>query len=154
MIIDVARLGEDEERFQGEDPGSILDLGADENLRVEGPVRYDLSASLVSGNLVVRGTVKADIAFMCVRCAEFFSVTVCEPSFSRVVEVADRREAVDLTEDIRESIILTFPINPQCAPDCRGICVQCGKNLNKAACECVPPSADDRWNTLNEIRLS
>ena len=122
--------------------------------RYEERVGYDLRINVAGGELITRGSVSADIAFVCVRCAEFFSTTVKEPAFLRVVELPDKTECVDLTDDIRESIILAFPLNPLCSADCKGLCRQCGTNLNKRTCDCVPPVLDDRWNALNELRLT
>ncbi len=60
------------------------------------------------------------------------------------------RDSVDLTEDIREAIILAFPGYPVCRPDCKGLCSRCGKNLNRGACGCAPPE-DNRWVALENL---
>ena len=134
MIVSLSNLGVDEKRYDGEEPGSILELDNEELMRVEGPVRYDLRINLVNSELIVRGDLKVDMSFLCVRCAEFFPVTVHEPSFLNVREAVDRTECVDLTGDIRESIILAFATNPVCDPGCKGLCAQCGTNLNRKKC--------------------
>ena len=154
MIISLARLGVDERHYEGTLPGAILELEGEEFVRVQGDVRYDLRVNLVGGELVVRGKVEADMSFVCVRCAELFPLTVSDSSFVRVKEVHEKTECVDLTEDIRESIILAFAMNPVCDPGCKGLCTQCGANLNKKKCKCAPPAGDDRWGALNELRVS
>ena len=154
MIVDVAKLGVGEKEFEGEDPGSILEIGLDAVVRVEGPVRYRLSASLAGRSLIVSGTVEVDVSIVCVKCAELFSVTVSDPSFMRVFEVENRTASVDLTPDLRESIILAFPINPRCAPGCKGVCPRCGMNLNKVVCRCAPPVVDGRWGVLDLMNLA
>ena len=83
---------------------------------------------------------------------------ISEPSHGEsVVEGEVRRQpapqnpaGVDLTDDIREAIILTFPAYPVCQPDCKGLCPTCGENRNKAACRCAPPQ-DNRWSALNDL---
>src|SRR3989454_3951410 len=35
--------------------------------------------------------------------------------------------------------ILAVPFSPQCRADCRGLCPQCGQDLNVGACACAPP---------------
>jgi uncharacterized protein len=37
---------------------------------------------------------------------------------------------LDLEEVVRQSILLTLPIQPLCRPDCKGMCLTCGENLN------------------------
>ncbi len=154
MIIDVADIGLDVREFVGAAPAEILGLAEATDLRVESQIRYKLSAYIAGDELVVRGRVEADVAFLCVRCANFFSIPVCDPSFMRVFAITDKTEPVDLTEQLSESIILAFPTNPLCDPGCKGLCAQCGQDLNKASCECGPPPVDERWSGLGDLKLS
>jgi len=153
IVIDVKELGAGKGVFRGEETGAVLDLADEEDLCVIGPVQYDLTAEMANGNLVVRGTVEADISFACVRCAEFFSKKVSDSSFLRVFEdIEDDIEAADLTADVRESIILAFPTSPVCDQNCKGLCSRCGTNLNKAACTCQSALTDERWNVLDSLK--
>ncbi|MDO8489774.1 MAG: DUF177 domain-containing protein [Candidatus Omnitrophota bacterium] len=43
---------------------------------------------------------------------------------------------IDLDPDIREEVILDYPIKPLCKIDCKGLCVKCGKNKNEGGCNC------------------
>lgn len=43
---------------------------------------------------------------------------------------------LDLRELVQEQVILTLPLAPLCRDDCRGLCPQCGSNLNTDACGC------------------
>jgi uncharacterized protein len=43
---------------------------------------------------------------------------------------------IELDPDIREEIILDYPIKPLCKADCRGLCPKCGENLNEGGCNC------------------
>ena len=43
---------------------------------------------------------------------------------------------IDLDSDIREEIILDYPIRLLCGENCQGLCVKCGKNLNEGGCNC------------------
>jgi DUF177 domain-containing protein len=57
-----------------------------------------------------------------------------------------------LLEDLlREQILLAVPMKSVCREDCKGLCPQCGRNLNFESCSCVP-HADARWGSLKEIR--
>lgn len=47
-------------------------------------------------------------------------------------------------EDVlREQVLLEVPIRPLCRPDCRGLCVHCGADLNTDGCDCAPDEARD-----------
>lgn len=43
--------------------------------------------------------------------------------------------AINLDKDVRDILILSIPGKILCRPDCRGLCVQCGANLNEEPCE-------------------
>ncbi len=53
------------------------------------------------------------------------------------IQVNDMR--LDLDELITEDINLSLPVKFLCSDDCKGICPQCGTNLNKSACNCKKP---------------
>ncbi len=153
MIIEIAKLSPDENHFQGSESGKILELGQEEDVQSVDSVDYDLRVSLVSDRLLVHGTVSGTVEVRCVRCAEFYRMALRDSSFRRDHEVDESTESVDLTGDIRESIILAFPVRPICGPDCRGLCAQCGTNLNKGTCDCRPPADSSAWNALNDLKL-
>lgn len=61
-------------------------------------------------------------------------------------------DAVDLTDDIREAMILAFPRYPVCRSECKGLCGRCGKNLNTGPCACTSPD-DNRWTALDGLSV-
>jgi len=48
----------------------------------------------------------------------------------------ERSRTIDLNPDIRDEIILDYPMRPLCSPVCKGLCVKCGQNLNEGKCNC------------------
>ena len=61
-------------------------------------------------------------------------------------------EGLLLEDAVREQVLLALPLKMVCREDCKGLCPQCGQNLNEGACACVPPVQDLRWSALKEIR--
>jgi uncharacterized protein len=59
--------------------------------------------------------------------------------------------ALDLSDAIREAVLLEIPIKNLCAEDCRGLCLQCGANLNLESCNCRKTPQDQRWSALREL---
>lgn len=59
-----------------------------------------------------------------------------ETDISDIFLVNMKDLSIDLTEMIRQEIILHFPLIPLCSKSCRGLCPTCGKNLNKTTCKC------------------
>ena len=57
---------------------------------------------------------------------------------------------VDLTEAIRQNVLLALPMVTLCNPDCAGLCSQCGHDLNLGPCQCEPET-DARLSVLKTL---
>jgi uncharacterized protein len=64
----------------------------------------------------------------------------------------DERQVLDLNEAIRQYRLASRSMQPLCRPDCRGLCPDCGSNLNLGLCSCPIKLADPRWQALTELR--
>ena len=153
MIIDVYRIPPEGGTYSGEEPTSILDVDEGGEVRFRGARRYELKALLASQELIVQGNLSLEAMFRCSRCGEMFAQRVNEPAFECVREVANVNESVDLTPDIRESMLLALPSYPVCSPGCKGLCSQCGTNLNKSQCTCRSHVATG-WEALDGLKIT
>jgi uncharacterized protein len=59
-------------------------------------------------------------------------------------------DEIDLNDIVREHVLLGLPMSPVCREDCRGLCPQCGAELNLGPCGCTAPR-DPRWNALGDL---
>jgi uncharacterized protein len=57
---------------------------------------------------------------------------------------------LDLTEPVRQSVLLELPMKPLCRTDCAGLCPRCGQDLNQRACDCELEPTDPRLGQLAE----
>ncbi len=58
---------------------------------------------------------------------------------------------VDLTELVRQLLVLNLPSRSLCSPDCKGLCPQCGADLNVTTCKCQQQVTDPRLAPLAEL---
>jgi uncharacterized protein len=58
---------------------------------------------------------------------------------------------LELGEMVREELILAVPPYVLCREDCRGLCPQCGNDLNEGPCSCSP-EPDPRWAKLEALK--
>ena len=138
LAVDVTRLDPDGEVLEGE----LFCVDVDEEfVHPFGGVRYRLDVRLFGTELLVRGRLEQDFDLVCSRCGEDFDTTVKVEDFTESYEVGEKIQEVDLTEDIRESIILALPSYPVCREDCPGIVQKDEKPV------------DDRWNVLNMLKV-
>ena len=98
------------------------------------PERVALSAMVTKAadEVIVDATIRGELTLTCARCLEPF------PAPLQAHTVLDYHvqptDIVDITEDIRQEILLAYPMIPVCDPECRGLCKICGQNLNAASC--------------------
>jgi uncharacterized protein len=151
LTVDVARLDQGGERYVGELAEGVLDLSDSEILAPSGGIAYDLFIQMLGSELLVRGTLRQRLTCVCVRCAADFETEAAETGFVTSVEISDGIDFIDLTEEVREAIILALPGYPVCREDCKGLCMTCGANLNKATCSCREAGRGDRWAALDTL---
>jgi uncharacterized protein len=120
-----------------------------------GPVNVALAITRSGLRLLVTGSVSYRAKLECAMCACEYECDFDEPvtaeflSCDEVPEEAGRNSEcadggglhgnwLDLLPMVRDAIHLAVPIAPRCRPDCRGLCPECGADLNKGSCECAP----------------
>lgn len=149
-----------EARVPGEDG-----LWRDSGLAWDGDVDVRLTASFAgTGEVVVRGTVAGRLRQECRRCLK--AVPTDFEGDLTIVFVADgdggeewdvygfdaSKAELDLSQAVREEMILA--VNPYvvCDPGCRGLCARCGADLNLTTCDCAEDEADPRWEALRALK--
>lgn len=107
------------------------------DVRLPEPFKVDADVALADRELVVNADIRARLFMTCGRCLdEFHKVVELDAIFNYAVAPTD---TVDITDDVRQEIILAYPMIPVCRPDCKGLCRQCGHNLNRGLCEHQQP---------------
>lgn len=134
--------------LEGEEPNEILDLH-EEGMTPLGPVDYSLDVGTNGSGLWATGQLGIDFEFECVSCVRKFRQRVEVPDFATQIEL-DGRELVDLTDAVREDILLALPPYPRC--DSVGSEVCPGSRLTKEEPE-REASAPAAWNVLDELKL-
>ncbi len=150
LPIYIEEIPQDGGHLEGELSPGALALEGDAFARSKGPLAYALDISLVSGEFLVSGSLSAEVEMCCSRCSVYFPLVINESAYNYDQELDETTESVDLTEDMREAIILAFPSYPVCSSVCKGLCPQCGANKNEGECQCKPPD-DHRWAALDGL---
>ena len=103
-----------------------------EDIHLREPFDVDAQISRAGEELIVRFGVRCSLQLTCARCLVEFGTTVTPDGIlSYTVSPTD---VVDITEDVRQEIMLAYPMVPACKADCKGLCSSCGQNLNTATC--------------------
>ena len=152
MKIQIDRIPQAGQRICTEEPVAQYDI-AYLDFVFKDPIGVDVGAQVVSGNLVVSGKIWTTVQMTCSRCLNPFSRDWADPSYNFDCAITGPNEIIDLTDHIREDIILGLPVKPLCREECRGLCNVCGVDNNKTACECSKKKTDIRWSDLNKLKL-
>ena len=149
--IEIGKISPDGSRYEGEEPGEILELENDKFAHAGEPVRYDFEARKVGHEVIVTGRVVAPVKLLCGRCGEFFSTSLEVSSFLHAYEFSEGQEDLDLTADIREDVLLELPAYPKCSWQGEGVCPFSGVNVSNLKPPDAP-RADDRWAALDGLK--
>ncbi len=61
-------------------------------------------------------------------------------------------DKLDFSKELYDYSLLALPMKKLCSEECKGLCLHCGKNLNKENCECSLSEPDERWKPLIELK--
>lgn len=141
--------------------------------RLTSPLRVALHYMRSGEDLLFDGTLNGDLAGQCARCLDDFPLSLSRP-FSWVLLPAGPQgalgretelnqedlaasfysgDSVDVSLLVREQFFLSLPSSPLCQETCKGLCEQCGVNLNSEKCSCSPRWTDPRLAALATLRL-
>ena len=112
------------------------------------PVAFSGTYMLADETVIVRGVARAEITSPCARCLKPTVTTVeadVEEAFFRDVdgtlEVEEDQfkysgHVLELDDAVRSALLLEMPFRVLCKEDCKGLCSQCGQDLNINECSC------------------
>ena len=113
------------------DPAT-LDIGR-ADIQPQDPLTVSAFSTRAERELVVRAKIRCQARLECGRCLQMFEQPLQTSTIlSYEVQPTD---VIDITEDVRQELILVYPMSPVCHEGCRGLCLVCGQNLNVARCE-------------------
>ncbi|MBM4255750.1 MAG: DUF177 domain-containing protein [Deltaproteobacteria bacterium] len=148
----------------------LVTRGGDGDYRFAAPMQVALCHFRSGDDLWFSGTLRSELVGQCGRCLEEYPLPL-HREFSLMLSpnrdlereqelTADElsasfynEEEVDLSALVHEETLLALPSRPLCRDDCRGLCSQCGINLNVESCECRPVWKDPRLAVLSNLRL-
>ncbi|OGU23387.1 MAG: hypothetical protein A3K13_00250 [Gemmatimonadetes bacterium RIFCSPLOWO2_12_FULL_68_9] len=144
-------LAPDDPRLDG------LDVELAKPVKVTGQL-----AGVGPGRYYWRGEVTTTARGQCRRCLTPVDVAVTVPVGVMFTDdpsaddpsawvIEPNATVLDLSQPVREELILSAPTYVLCRDDCRGLCPGCGEDLNVGSCRCRP-STDPRWGSLETLR--
>lgn len=123
----------------------FVDLKYLSKLQMDGTVERTFQTLIFRGHLVTK------VEHLCGRCLKVIQDKV-DRTFEFFYEIAGR-EDIETIDDIREAVLLEHPISYLCQEECKGLCPNCGINLNEKQCDCHSKMRNNLLADIGKIRI-
>ena len=162
MKIQVGGLSEGVHQFHFDVQAPEIGLG-EEFSQVHAEVVLDKTPN----QLALRVAVHTAAHFSCDRCTAPFASPLdamyrmhylwndedaSQYDVAEVQTIPQGSSFIDITEDVRQTVLVAVPLKLLCREDCLGLCPHCGKDLNEGPCECRVEETDSRWDKLRALK--
>jgi uncharacterized protein len=136
-------------------------------------VQGELTLTRTNDGILTQGTLATATELTCSRCLKAFTCNIplhIGEEFFPTIDIItgiklpppeeegsftiDEHHVLDLTEAIRQYIVIALPMKPLCKDECAGLCSICGKDLNLEECGCHKEEIDPRWAELLKLENS
>lgn len=132
-----------------------------EELPVVGNIEVEGTISNGGDVILLHAKLAATVRRQCARCLKEFegpTETVIDERYypataENLPEDAQiyQFDIVDISEALREGLLLAEPVKVLCKADCKGLCPKCGADLNVEECRCDKRSIDPRLAALEAL---
>lgn len=174
LVVSIAKIPDAGLAFQTEVTATHLLLPPAPEAEFPTPVQVRGQLTKVAEQVYFQGTVWGTLAVPCSRCLEIMHckftaemrVVYLPPSAQVQIEGEEGVDAedeldlythdgvtLDLRPPVHDQVLLAFPIQPLCRPDCAGLCQVCGGNRNESQCMCQAAEGDVRFALLQQLRF-
>ena len=163
MKIKLAGLSDGEHNYDFENNAFEIGLGSDFNTSIFTNVTLQKNVRQYFLNIECHTTKISS----CDRCLENFDLHIdCSfkmvysyddsfsiPDFDEVKFLKLHETEIDISDDVRQMILLNIPMKLLCSENCKGLCPRCGHNLNESDCNCDKESFNSIFNELKKLKF-
>jgi len=136
-----------------------------ENKQIEqvSPVHVTGLASKLAKEYTVKGTVTVDLKIQCSRCLTHYHHSIKNDFAEIFIQSSEElavlgdnvtlldSDQIDLSPVVEEAVILAIPLAPVCSSECKGLCYECGIDLNRHTCECEKNKINPKFADLAKL---
>lgn len=174
LVVNIAKIPDEGLKFEAEVTAAHLQLPAATEVELPTPVQVRGRLTKVAEQVYFQGIIRGTLAVPCSRCLDVIHsdfaaqtrVVYLPPSTKVQIEGEEGVDAedeldlymhdgvtLDLRPPVHDYVLLAFPVQPLCRPDCAGLCQVCGGNRNEAACACQTDEREPRFALLHQLRF-
>lgn len=102
---------------------------------LQGECSVDLEFSVGGSRILMEGRLTGSWLVPCNRCLKPHPI----PLAGELEETyPTTQDSIDVSDQVRQALVLSLPVRSLCREDCKGLCPGCGANLNDEPCRCKP----------------
>ena len=135
------------------------------------PLRLQLNVAREYDHIRAEGEVETRVRLACSRCLTEYETEIVSPftifyipsaggTQDEEVELAEQDlisvpfngDEIDFTDEIAEQVLMEIPLKPLCKEECRGLCPNCGTDLNLADCSCSRTTVNLKLSALQNFK--
>lgn len=145
-LRELQRVGE----WRGEEiwPPEAVPLEGPDQAHLVAPLRVRVEGVVADKEALLTVKAESQVSMICGRCVERARFPL---SATFTLTVPFEQEWAEVDEDVRQYVWLALPDRPLCRPQCRGLCAQCGRNLNRGPCGCRRESGTSPFEVLKHL---
>lgn len=162
MYIKISNLSDGVHKFSFDE--SVKEINLEEPF--SGNLRAEIELSKTNSQIILDAGFSVNAHFECDRCANDYNSEL-NGNFQTVYFLGSKPEGeekdnlvylpttadrIEIGKDLRDFAVLSIPMKKICKEDCKGLCYNCGKDLNEGECGCERSKADSRWLPLIELK--
>jgi uncharacterized protein len=177
--ITVDQISDKPTTLQSEEPALsfplLAEMQSDGACSFAGPVCCDAIVVREYDHLRVTGRIVVPVSLVCSRCLVGYESTL-DSSFTIIFRKGTAEEAsleeetelseqelvsavyhgdeIDMTHEIEEQIAMEVPLQPLCSDSCKGLCPECGTDLNHETCSCSGKQFNFKFSALKDFKAS
>ncbi|WP_297435104.1 DUF177 domain-containing protein [uncultured Clostridium sp.] len=130
-----------------------------EEIKVLEAITFKGTAIIADEIITLGGNITAKLELECSRCLNNFSfdvITDIDEKFSNNLKEDEsialvEGDSIDISDAIVSNVISTLPIKRICEEQCKGLCQNCGADLNLHKCQCDDSNIDIRFEMLKNL---
>ncbi|MFH1503780.1 MAG: DUF177 domain-containing protein [Candidatus Omnitrophota bacterium] len=134
MKVSVESIGNDILKVSEDIPAESWEMDS-QDVKFVNNIHLDCKFRKADGEIFAEASITICREITCSRCLCRISQTT-ERNFEKSYIINKLKDYLHIDSDIREEILLDFPMKVLCCSDCKGICAGCGANLNSESCKC------------------
>jgi uncharacterized protein len=146
---------------------SPSEVNLQENDEFSDPIEITHLVDKIGDEVFVKTRLQTLAVLTCDRCLDQYKMTIDEKidailthdddlavqEEEDIILVTKSTREVDISESVRQALLLAIPFKKLCREGCKGLCPRCGANLNHTPCSCAKEKQDPRWDALRNINF-